>query len=202
MVFHFGQNEIGVWSIYCNCLHDTTRNEAHCGCYFIAIILTEMGCKMSCKHFPKWNHKKGNICTCVYFIKRRMIDSNWMGCICWTTPETKFYFIYPKVKSNVNNFFLWLVEISIRVAYKHPLNNYVWIIIKIIWFQNCAFILRLNAYFFVNLAFLKTEMGKHSCGFKEPQATIDKISCLPWAIVAGRLTENKITIYYYYIETR
>ena len=105
MVFHFGQNEIGVWSIYCNCLHDTTRNEVHCGCYFIAIILTEMGYKMSCKHFPKWNHKKGNICTCVYFIKRRMIDSNWMGCICWTTPETKFYFIYPKVKSNVNNFF-------------------------------------------------------------------------------------------------
>ena len=54
--------------------------------------------------------------------------------------------------------------------------------------------------FFVNLAFLKTEMGKHSCGFKEPLATIDKVSCSPWAIVAGRLTENKIMIYYY-IET-
>ena len=43
--FHFG-----VWSISYNCLHDTTRNETHCGCYFIAVILTEMKF-----HFGWWN---------------------------------------------------------------------------------------------------------------------------------------------------
>ena len=45
MRFHFRQNEIfyfGVWSISSSCLHDTTRNETHCGCYFTAVILTGM----------------------------------------------------------------------------------------------------------------------------------------------------------------
>ena len=60
--FHFG-----VWSISYNCLHDKNRNETHCGCYFIVVILTEMkfnlGWKNLCKHYPKWNHMKGNICT-------------------------------------------------------------------------------------------------------------------------------------------
>ena len=45
MRFHFRQNEIfyfGVWSISYSCLHDTTRNETHCGCYFTAVILTRM----------------------------------------------------------------------------------------------------------------------------------------------------------------
>ena len=32
----------GVWSISCSCLHDTARNETHCGCYFIMVILTEI----------------------------------------------------------------------------------------------------------------------------------------------------------------
>ena len=53
MRLHFGQNEIDVWSISYNWLHDTTRNEAHDGCYFTAIILTEMGYQMSCKHLKK-----------------------------------------------------------------------------------------------------------------------------------------------------
>ena len=33
-VFHFG-----IWSIFCNCLHEIRRNETHCGCYFIAVTL-------------------------------------------------------------------------------------------------------------------------------------------------------------------
>ena len=32
--FHFG-----VWLISYNWLHDTTRNETHCRCYFIGVIL-------------------------------------------------------------------------------------------------------------------------------------------------------------------
>ena len=35
--FHFG-----VWSISNNSLHNATQNETDCGCYFIAVILTEM----------------------------------------------------------------------------------------------------------------------------------------------------------------
>ena len=35
--FHFA-----VWLISYNCLDDTIRNETHCGCHFIAVILTEM----------------------------------------------------------------------------------------------------------------------------------------------------------------
>ena len=48
--------------------------------------------KMSCKHYPKWNGVKGNICTCVYFIKTRNVGFYWMG-FCWTIPKTKFHFI-------------------------------------------------------------------------------------------------------------
>ena len=32
----------GVWSISYNYLHDTTQNETHCECHFIAVILTKM----------------------------------------------------------------------------------------------------------------------------------------------------------------
>ena len=37
MRFHFG-----VKTISSNSLHDTTENETHCKCHFIAIVLTEM----------------------------------------------------------------------------------------------------------------------------------------------------------------
>ena len=42
MGFHFGHFHFDVWSISYNRLHDTTRNETHCGCYFIDVILTEI----------------------------------------------------------------------------------------------------------------------------------------------------------------
>ena len=71
----------GVWSISYNYLHDTTRNETHCGCHFIAVIVTNfISCdKILCKHYPKWNYMKGNICACFYFIKTKMIGFHWMG---------------------------------------------------------------------------------------------------------------------------
>ena len=35
-------SHFGVWSISYNCFHHTTENENHWGCYFNAVILTEM----------------------------------------------------------------------------------------------------------------------------------------------------------------
>ena len=46
--FHFG-----VWSVSYNCLHDTSQNENHCGCYFIDVILIE-------KKFPSGDKKGRN----------------------------------------------------------------------------------------------------------------------------------------------
>ena len=43
----------GVWSVSYNCLHDTSQNENHCGCYFTDVILLE-------KKFPSGD-KKGEI---------------------------------------------------------------------------------------------------------------------------------------------
>ena len=62
--------QCGVWSISYNNLHDTTQNETHCRCFFHCDHIDENEIsfrviKMSCKSYPKWNHMKGNICTCV-----------------------------------------------------------------------------------------------------------------------------------------
>ena len=95
--FHFG-----VWSISYNCLHDTTRNETHCGHYFSVAILTKNKFR-----FGWWNieiirnHMKENICTWL----KRMIDFYWTDCLSQTTPETRFHFILPAMKSNVNRIF-------------------------------------------------------------------------------------------------
>ena len=58
--------------------------------------------KRSCKHYPKWNNMKGNICACLYFIKTKIIGFYWMGRFSWTTPEAKFHFVLPAMKSNIN----------------------------------------------------------------------------------------------------
>ena len=45
MRFYFGRNEIfqvGVSSIFYNCLHEILQNETHWDCYFTAVKLTEM----------------------------------------------------------------------------------------------------------------------------------------------------------------
>ena len=55
--FALGYFPFSVWSVSYNCLHDTTRNETYCGCYFIAVILTGMKFhfddKVSFKPYPK-----------------------------------------------------------------------------------------------------------------------------------------------------
>ena len=61
-----------------------------------------LGGKTLYKHCLKWNHMKGNNCTCTYFIKTKIIGFNWTGQFSWTTPEMKFDFISPAMKSNVN----------------------------------------------------------------------------------------------------
>ena len=43
MRFHFGYTfSFRSWSIPYNCFHDVPQNETHCGCYFMAVILTEI----------------------------------------------------------------------------------------------------------------------------------------------------------------
>ena len=103
--FHFG-----VCSISYNCLHDPTRNETHCGWYFIAVILKEMkfhsGHKTPYKHYPKWNHMKGNICTCGNKIDWLFLNEVFI----LDHPRNELHFISPSIKSNVN-------RISFRVGW-------------------------------------------------------------------------------------
>ena len=61
-----------------------------------------LGDKMSCRHYPKWNHMKENIFAYVYFIKAKMIGFYWIGRSSRATPETKFHFISLTMKSDVN----------------------------------------------------------------------------------------------------
>ena len=60
------------------------------------------GDKISSIHYPKWNHMKGNIFAYVYFIKAKMIGFFWIGRFSRATPETKFHFISPAMKGDVN----------------------------------------------------------------------------------------------------
>ena len=63
-----------VWSISYYCLHELTRSETHGASYFNAVILTEIKF-ISCDNTtPKLNHLEGNICTCEYFIKTKIVD--------------------------------------------------------------------------------------------------------------------------------
>ena len=53
--------------------------------------------KISCKHYPKWNHMKGNICTCVN-------RNDWLlpnGPFISDHPRNEIRFISPAIKSNV-----------------------------------------------------------------------------------------------------
>ena len=56
------------------------------------------GDKISYKHYPKWNHTKGNICTCVS-------GNDWLsrnGPFISGQPRNEILFISPAMKSNVN----------------------------------------------------------------------------------------------------
>ena len=74
MRFHFGRNEIfqfGVWSISYNCLyeiHVISLRSFWQKWNFIS------GNKCYVNTTFKWNHSKGNICACEYFIKTKIVD--------------------------------------------------------------------------------------------------------------------------------
>ena len=54
--------------------------------------------KTSCKHYPKWNHMKENICTCVN-------KNDWVllsGPFIWGHPRNEIRFISPEMKNNVS----------------------------------------------------------------------------------------------------
>ena len=113
MRFHFGWNEIFLFPclvifLY-NCLHDTTRNETHCGCYSLQSFWWKWnfisGNKISCKNYPTSNPLNGKICACVYFIKTKKIGFYWMGRFFRLPPEMKLHFILPAMKSKVNRIY-------------------------------------------------------------------------------------------------
>ena len=57
-----------------------------------------LGDKASWKHYPKWNHMKGNICTCVN-------KNDWLllkGPFILGHPRNEIRFISPTMKSNAN----------------------------------------------------------------------------------------------------
>ena len=57
-----------------------------------------LGYKISCKHYPKSNHMKGKISTCVN-------KNDWLllnGPLILDHHRNKIYFILPSIKSNVN----------------------------------------------------------------------------------------------------
>ena len=83
--------------------------------------------KILCKHYLKWNHPKGNICVCEYFIKTKIVGQK-------IETRITFHFISPAIAANVNNFFFHgkikfhYEKISFRVSCKHPLLR----------FENCT----------------------------------------------------------------
>ena len=110
--------QCGVWSISYNNLHDTTRNETHCRCFFHCdhIDKNEISfrvIKMSCKSYPKWNHMKGNICKCVN--KNDCLLLN--GPFTRTTLKSKFISFCRQWKVLQIEFILRCVEISFRVDF-------------------------------------------------------------------------------------
>ena len=109
----------GVWSLSWNCLNDTTRNNP-------GVISLEsfwkkwnfiLGDKI-CKHYLKLNHMKENICTCVYFIKARIIGFYWMGHFSQTAPKTNFISFRRHWKViETELLLLWRVEVSLWVDF-------------------------------------------------------------------------------------
>ena len=51
-----------------------------------------------CKYYPKWNHMKGNICTCVNKTDWTLLNGPFIS----DQPQNKIHFISPAMKSNVN----------------------------------------------------------------------------------------------------
>ena len=54
--------------------------------------------KISCKIYPKWNHMKGNICTCIKKIDWILLNRPFIS----DHPRNKIHFISPAIKNNVN----------------------------------------------------------------------------------------------------
>ena len=68
--------QFGLWSIFYSRLHEILRNEAHYGCYYIAILshynhfdrnkISFRVIKCYVTTTSKWNYTKGNICAREY----------------------------------------------------------------------------------------------------------------------------------------
>ena len=74
---YFGRNEIfqfGVWSISYNCCLEMKLipGVISLRSFWQKWTFTPSD-KILCKHYLKWNHPKGNICACEYFIKTKIV---------------------------------------------------------------------------------------------------------------------------------
>ena len=93
----------GVWSISCSCLHDTARNETHCGCYFIMVILTEIKFQVIKYHVNNtrneiiWKETFA-ICTCENKNDWLLVNGRFISEHSWN----EIHFISPAMKSYVN----------------------------------------------------------------------------------------------------
>ena len=104
------------------------------------------GDKISCKHCPKWNHMKGNPCTCVN--KNDWFLFNWSFISDY--PRNEIHFILPVMIRNVNKI-SFMVDgnfVSGRFHFRSHINTLqdryllLWslvIVIMITFFNSCQF---------------------------------------------------------------
>ena len=104
MKFYFGKMKyfhFGVWWVSYNCLHVTVYK-------LVAGVISLLswqywtfisGDEMSCKTWKSFNRNHLHM---LLYHQERMIGFYWMGRFSRTTPRTKFHFISPTMKSNVN----------------------------------------------------------------------------------------------------
>ena len=79
------------------------------------------GDKISCTHYPKWNHMKRNICTCVNKNDWLFFNEPFIS----DYPRNDIHFISPAMKSNVNGISL-MVDwdfVSVRFHFRARINT-------------------------------------------------------------------------------
>ena len=79
------------------------------------------GAKISCKHYPKWDHMKGNICTCIN-------KNDWFlhnGPFISGHPRNEIRFISPAIKSDVNRI-SFMVDWNFVSGRFHYISGLMW----------------------------------------------------------------------------
>ena len=79
------------------------------------------GDKISCTHYPKWNHMKRNICTCVKKNDWLLLNEPFIS----DHPRNDIHFISPTMKSNANGISLMMDWdfVSARFLFRSHVNT-------------------------------------------------------------------------------